>query len=217
MILWLLFLVLILFFYARREGFIATSYSQKVISDLTNYYVIQKMEPSEIKSMISDYQEVGVPEPDVNTFLATKKWPYSQESIEVITKQNERTPAVSLDSLRDSKPQEIAIRDMAKTSGSMDIQQLMKSKISCKVDSSGNSIQSTMYLLNNDNVMTDPVENADLPKKVPGFQFLGEPCNPCNILNSNYSCPFSVPDQEAKPILPLPVLQYVWGIFPKNS
>ena len=37
-----------------------------------------------------------------------------------------------------------------------------------------------------------PVSNADLPSLVPGFKFLGSPCNPCSALDSpqqSYTCP----------------------------
>jgi hypothetical protein len=44
------------------------------------------------------------------------------------------------------------------------------------------------------NLNTEPVKNEDIPKVMPGFQFVKSPCNPCVALNSpaDYSCPFQL-------------------------
>lgn len=34
--------------------------------------------------------------------------------------------------------------------------------------------------------------NETIPQNVPGFQFVGSPCNPCLALDNDYSCPFQI-------------------------
>lgn len=44
------------------------------------------------------------------------------------------------------------------------------------------------------NVDTTIIKNEDIPKEMPGFQFIKNPCNPCVPLNMppDYSCPFTL-------------------------
>ena len=56
------------------------------------------------------------------------------------------------------------------------------------------------------------VKPADIPKEMPGFTFVKNPCNPCVALNSpgDFSCPFKLnvegDDSISKP------WQSLWGI-----
>jgi len=34
------------------------------------------------------------------------------------------------------------------------------------------------------------IANEDIPNEMPGFSFIGKPCNPCAPLDNDYSCPF---------------------------
>jgi len=34
------------------------------------------------------------------------------------------------------------------------------------------------------------IENENIPNEMPGFSFIGKPCNPCAPLDNDYSCPF---------------------------
>lgn len=34
------------------------------------------------------------------------------------------------------------------------------------------------------------IANEDVPNEMPGFSFVGKPCNPCAPLDNDYSCPF---------------------------
>ena len=49
------------------------------------------------------------------------------------------------------------------------------------------------------------MKNEDLPSVVPGFKFLGSPCNPCGALNSDadYSCPFSLDIGDGAEVSPI--------------
>ena len=69
-------------------------------------------------------------------------------------------------------------------------------------------IQSEYMIENKTNVKPE-----DIPSLLPGFKFLEEPCNPCNILNEdvpNYNCKFSL-DIGDKGIIS-PIWAYLWGI-----
>lgn len=37
-----------------------------------------------------------------------------------------------------------------------------------------------------------PIANQDIPKEVPGFTFVTNPCNPCVALDDDFSCPFNI-------------------------
>jgi hypothetical protein len=60
---------------------------------------------------------------------------------------------------------------------------------------------------NSPDVSTD-VPYSYLPYLIPGFSFLGKPCNPCVALNSppDYSCPFTIRDSVS------PIWQYLYRI-----
>jgi hypothetical protein len=52
---------------------------------------------------------------------------------------------------------------------------------------------------------------------MPGFKFLSKPCNPCNINNNNYDCPFAYPDTNGKTIFPGFLMEYAWGVYPYSN
>jgi hypothetical protein len=70
--------------------------------------------------------------------------------------------------------------------------------IKCSTDSNDNSIMEKkvftgMNLWNGFmNTTTTTVKPEDIPKEMPGFTFVKNPCNPCVALNSpgDFSCPF---------------------------
>lgn len=43
------------------------------------------------------------------------------------------------------------------------------------------------YIENNECIL-----DKDIPKHMPGFSFVNEPCNPCSALHNDYSCPFKL-------------------------
>jgi hypothetical protein len=90
--------------------------------------------------------------------------------------------------------------------------------IKCSTDSNGNSVMekkvfSGINLWNGHMISSvTTVKPADIPKEMPGFTFVKNPCNPCVALNSpgDFSCPFKVnvegDDSISKP------WQSLWGI-----
>ena len=66
-------------------------------------------------------------------------------------------------------------------------------------------------------VSKKPVNNADLPNLIPGFNFINSPCNPCDGLNGIYDCPYVINtdagSNNTDPINNIPaILQYVWKL-----
>jgi hypothetical protein len=59
---------------------------------------------------------------------------------------------------------------------------------------------------------TEVVNNVDLPKLIPGFSFLKEPCNPCNAINAipNYDCSFLLKTAPTDNSVS-PVWQFLWS------
>jgi hypothetical protein len=78
--------------------------------------------------------------------------------------------------------------------------QNMNNTIKCSVDTNNNSVlKKKVYTgmnLGNGymNSKTTVVKPEDIPKEMPGFNFVKGPCNPCIALNSpgDFSCPFSI-------------------------
>jgi hypothetical protein len=77
---------------------------------------------------------------------------------------------------------------------------LEKNTIKCSTDSNGNSVMEKkvfngMNLWNGYiNTNTSVVKPEDIPKEMPGFTFVNNPCDPCVALNSpgDFSCPFKL-------------------------
>ena len=77
---------------------------------------------------------------------------------------------------------------------------LEKNTIKCSTDSNGNSVMEKtvfngMNLWNGYmNSNTSVVKPEDIPKAMPGFTFVNNPCDPCVALNSpgDFSCPFKL-------------------------
>ena len=75
-----------------------------------------------------------------------------------------------------------------------------KNTIKCSTDSNGNSVMEKtvfngMNLWNGYmNTNTSVVKPEDIPKEMPGFTFVNNPCDPCVALNSpgDFSCPFKL-------------------------
>ena len=92
--------------------------------------------------------------------------------------------------------------DISDKSGKSDIsdKNLEKNTIKCSTDSNGNSVMEKtvfngMNLWNGYmNTNTYVVKPEDIPKEMPGFTFVNNPCDPCVALNSpgDFSCPFKL-------------------------
>ena len=76
----------------------------------------------------------------------------------------------------------------------------MNNTVKCSTDSHGNSVMEKqifkgMNLWNGYmNTKTSIIKSEDIPKEMPGFSFVKNPCNPCVALNSpgDFSCPFKL-------------------------
>jgi hypothetical protein len=186
----LMFMLLLLWMLISKEGFslTATTYSTQTTVAFTKYLKEQssKNDDATIKNTISQYEKAGVPEASINAYVSTGKWPYSDTFKKLCLQKG-----TDLEMM-----------------GNITISSLRPMDVMCKVDASGNSTGKGMYSIKD----SDYISNVELIKKIPGFTFLKDPCNPCDILNNNYDCPFSVPGTDKKPLLPDPVLRYVWNI-----
>jgi len=56
----------------------------------------------------------------------------------------------------------------------------------------------------------EKVEDKDLPNEIPGFSYINEPCNPCENLDPEKSCPFHLQLENDKEISP--IWKMNWGI-----
>ena len=175
---------------------------------------------------IEDLQKIGVPENSVKQFISTGKWPWRPEFIDTIKQQmmnasdnNSGNITDTLTQYQSFYPEELVVlfslgsfttpfTDVARTK-----------KLACNIDSTTKkAIGNGMYTLDGSgNITTSLVDNAQLPKLIPGFTFLSSPCNPCNIFNGNYDCPFAYPDSNGKTLFPGFLMEYGWGIYPYSK
>ena len=80
----------------------------------------------------------------------------------------------------------------------------VRNTIKCSTDMNDNSVmQKKVYTNMNDwngytGETVTTVEPANIPKEMPGFNFVNGPCNPCVALNSpgDFSCPFKLNVKE---------------------
>jgi hypothetical protein len=70
--------------------------------------------------------------------------------------------------------------------------------------------------IENNNILIPPQE---IPSLLNGFQFIKNPCNPCEILQEdvpNYNCPFTINTGNGNKVSP--IWAYLWGIKnPENK
>ena len=62
---------------------------------------------------------------------------------------------------------------------------------------------------------TSSIQPSELEKKIPGFSFINETCNPCNALKTqpDYSCPFVLDVKNSKPENEVSsVWKYLWNL-----
>jgi hypothetical protein len=104
--------------------------------------------------------------------------------------------------------------------GMPEIEHQAKNIIKCTQDKNGRSkMQKTTfngynYFNGYKNTKTEDVSNEDIPKEMPGFQFINGPCNPCGPLESppEYNCPFTlnIKGNQSKKISP--IWEQLWGL-----
>jgi hypothetical protein len=135
-LLFILFLLLLLCV-VQTEGFTVTpvSYSTQTVESFTKYLTSKNINQSVIKSTISEYEAVGVPEASVNNYISTGKWTYSPEFTSAYLKKSGTAKMENL-----TLPEEMAVKQYAKAQGNLTLSSLRPFNLMCKTDASGNSI-----------------------------------------------------------------------------
>jgi len=211
-----------------QEGFLtlsAVTYSDTIITaynDYQNKLIEDSKASGKSHNVVSvdDLQKLGVPETDVNTFISTGLWPWSDGFTEAVKKTEINTanndPTTITNSINDAQKQYPEQFYITFFSGIFDIGFATASKsknIGCNIDPvSKKSTGDTMFTLDNNGlVTTTSIPNEQLPTLIPGFTFLDQPCNPCNIYNRTYNCPFALPDSTGAPLFPGFIMEYAWN------
>jgi hypothetical protein len=92
--------------------------------------------------------------------------------------------------------------------------------IRCGIDSNNNVVLQQTENMGNDGITgahikkTNKIDYNKLPSLLPGFRFIGSPCDPCSALNSppKYTCPFSLTSKD-----PSPIWKSLWGLQSSSS
>lgn len=213
MLLWIIFLILIIGCLYTREGY--TSPPPVTYTDDTKKkFFDSDPKPAttidKIKRYIQmdSYQKMGVPDASVVSYVTNKKWPVSSNFGNFMNLQNL------------SVPEEQYIKELAVAEGNSQLSALKERGVVCKRDESlackvngCNVYGDTMFTKDSNGNPLASIPNENLPKTINQFQFIGKPCNPCVILENNYTCPFSIPSSDNKrSLLPPKILQYVWDM-----
>ena len=221
-------IIVLLYFLGRsfhKEGFYPTltpvTYSQSTLTQIQNDPSFNGM------ANATNLQHMGVPEEDVQTRLNTGSWPWSTSFTEIMTDyvQNHPQPNVTTEQgIKQAKtlyPEQLLVT-LYSSGSAGDLryagQNAKPNPLKCKLDASNNVVGSGMYLLDTSGNEISSVDNSQLPKLIPGFQFLNEVCNPCDILAGNFDCPFALPADNTghnnSSLLPspYPIMDWIWGI-----
>jgi len=209
----------------NTEGFITLSpivYSDTTINDYNNY--ITKLQQNTSTSMspitVDTLQQIGVPESDVENYIKTGTWTWSNGFMNAmkqtelnVPNMDETSVTTALTNAQKSIPEQWYIAIYGNMYGTNLNNNGKKYNIGCNIDSTTKkSTGDSMYTLDaSGNVTTTTVDNSQLPTLMPGFTFIDSPCNPCNVVNGNFSCAFANPDDQNQPIFPGFVMNYAFS------
>jgi hypothetical protein len=217
-----------------KESFVTLSpvtYSETTITDYNNYQnklVEDAKAAGKTHNVISvdDLQKLGVPETDVKTFISSGIWPWTAGFTDALKKMLINSPntdsttiTTTINDAQKQFPEQFYIT-FFNAFYDLGFASIAKTKnIGCNIDPvTKKATGDTMFTLdNNGQVTTTPVANDQLPTLIPGFTFLNQPCNPCNIYNRNFDCPFAYPDESGKTLFPGFVMEYAWDNNNNNT
>jgi hypothetical protein len=213
----------------KKEGF-ENRWSENLIRKFLNY---QDLHNPDYYYDINIIQQQVTPE-EVKQYFKTGKWIWSPQIEQIYLQMIKRNTGISFNppsALEKAKRiyNEKAIRDLLAWNtkeghfiingaiiGHNDkLPKNINNLLQCNTD--GNMVKvmkeltpiKSEYMIENKTI----VNPEDIPSLLPGFNFLEEPCNPCNVLHEdvpNYNCKFSL-DIGDKGIIS-PIWEYLWGI-----
>lgn len=215
--------ITIIFFNLYSKNAIYESFSNnsnKWSQDLINRFLIfQKTTNKNNHQYDMEMVQRQASPQEAEELLRTNKWPWSNETKYLFMENLWKNPMIKIDpgiALEDAMQiyNETAMKELlawnAKEGqfilygGDLGITPGMpetsRNSIKCVSDGKGNfNVQKTIYKDYNTwngfkNIETTNVSNQDIPKEMPGFNFVRGPCNPCVPLNMppDYSCPFTL-------------------------
>jgi hypothetical protein len=209
-------------FDSNAEGFVTlpqpVTYSKELIQKWADWNDPNFNKPT--TDIQKDYGKYGVSEKDINDYMYNQKWNWSDQFTQDFKKINSLSlgKPIDIEQLNNTKkytPQNVIIyayAEFAKMEGAWLNQFGEFKSLKCDIDASGNSNgPGMMYIDSSGNKTFKFAKNEDLPTILPGFGFIKGPCNPCNIFNKKYDCPFIAPANIAGVYPPAPI-QYMWGV-----
>ena len=202
-------------FNSNAEGFVTlpqpVTYSKELIKKYPNAQ--------------ENYGDFGVSEKDFNDHKSNKKWNWTDQFTQDFKKlynllTGRPLSIQEIDMFKTYNPQNGIIygfSNYATRFGESLNSGASKFSLKCDVDASGNSNgPGMMYIDSSGNKTFKYAKNEELPYILPGFAFINDPCNPCNVFNKKYDCPFIVPatgkDGGNDGMYPSAIMQYMWGV-----
>lgn len=202
------FIILFLLFYSNRyiEGF-ENGWNNQLINEFLKYQNMYN--PNYIFDMNIIQKQVTAQE--VRQYLKTGEWYWTPE-IEIIYKNMVE---------RDNIPNHsyFAMKKAKRVYNQVAIQELLawNTKEGKFILNGANELKCNINgQIENNNHIIPPQE---IPSLLNGFQFIKEPCNPCEILQEdvpNYNCPFTINTGNGNKVSP--IWAYLWGMkIPENK
>lgn len=218
------------------EGF---SWSSDLVDQFVKY---QKTFNPQYTFDVAIVQKQASPD-DVQYLFANNKWPWSPEIQQMYKDYVTTDSSVSMDpaaalTVAQSVYNETAIKEImswntkegsflltgVNIGHSEGVPENVNNTVRCGMDDkTGANVMEKIVNLGYASIHGNMVQNKevlnneDLPSVVPGFKFLGSPCNPCGALNTDadYSCPFSLDIGDGAEVSP--IWSVLWGQTDDNE
>ena len=206
------------------EGYITLNsqvYSDTTINDYNNFITKLQQDNTSFSALeIDTLQTDGVPESDVENFIKTGTWVWSNDFTNAmkqtelnVPNMNETSVTNDITTAQKSIPEQWYIY-LSGLGYGLSLNNIGKKyNLGCNIDNTTNkSTGDSMYTLDaSGNITNTSVDNSQLPTLIPGFTFIDTPCNPCNVINGNFSCAYAIPDDQNKPLFPGFIMNYAFS------
>ena len=203
------FIILFLLFYSNRyiEGF-ENGWNNQLINEFLSYQNLYN--PNYIFDMNIIQKQVSAQE--VRQYFKTGEWYWTPEIDRIYEDMLERDNSIS------SHPY-FAMKNAKRIYNQVAIQELLawNTKEGKFILNGAKGLKCNLNgQIENNNILIPPQE---IPSLLNGFQFIKNPCNPCEILQEdvpNYNCPFTINTGNGNKVSP--IWAYLWGIKnPENK
>jgi hypothetical protein len=232
----ILFGIILYYLFNRKpylEGFESQTWSTSTRDAFKKYLLSTNPSWNEdlLNSRCDMYsKDFGATDKDALYFIANKKWPLTETEKKIFFDIMKNIPGPKKTDAEIQKHiedfQKMFPFGMAILGATQEITQAFNNeatnnKLMCKYsgDRRNNTyISEGVFNMDAGNKPTTHIKNEDIPKVLPGFKFLQQPCNPCGMRDTFSSCAYSIvsknPGVNKRLSTSQPILEYAWNTGP---